>query len=79
MIKHYCDKCGKELKEITRIVFCMRGNFSCAEKSVEFCEDCIINAFGKNFVDEIIAERKEREKKRERMKAERAAAREAKG
>lgn len=75
MIKHYCDRCGKEINKDERCVcsISIRGALSSPSEQVEFCHDCIAEAFGKPFVDRIM---ENMQKRKEQIAARRAAAEE---
>jgi hypothetical protein len=72
MIKHYCDKCGKEIGVDNRNVLniSIRGPLSCPSKSLEFCLECIISAFGERFVEDIKADKEKKKRRISEKKAE---------
>lgn len=75
MIKHYCDRCGKEIGKEERCVcsISFRGALSSPSEQVEFCRECVAQAFGVAFVDRIIGNMR---KRREQTAARKAAAEE---
>lgn len=75
MIKHYCDRCGKEVNKEERCVcsISIRGALSSPSEQVEFCRECIAQAFGAAFVDRIVSNML---KRREQIAARKAAAEE---
>ena len=79
MIKHYCDKCGREIAnaEMCRINVSIRGALSCSSANLEYCHECVSAAFGEAFTAKPKADSAERTSRiaegkaaREKVKAE---------
>lgn len=64
MIKHYCDKCGKELKKEERYRCDLKvAGFSnvCVDRfACDYCEECLANIIGKENLDEMNRRKEER-------------------
>lgn len=75
MVKHYCDRCEKEISKDERCVcsISIRGALSSPSEQAEFCRECVTQAFGVAFVDRIVDNMK---KRREQAAARKTAAKE---
>lgn len=73
MIKHFCDRCGKEVKtrNYMRITVC--GTWRGSLENVELCEDCMPIVLGQSNLDKLKADEAERKARAEARKKLRAA------
>lgn len=73
MIKHYCDKCGRELAndEKCRINVSISGALSCSSANLEYCTECVSTAFSEEFTAKIKADSEERKRRIAERRAER--------
>lgn len=74
MIKHYCDKCQKEIvwkDEMYRCEFKIRGYTKITDRfDFEYCKECLPSIIGKDNFNKLCRFEEEREKRRdERQKA----------
>ena len=67
MIKHFCDRCGKEVTTRNYMCITMRGMWYGSLENVELCEDCMPIALDKLKAEE--AERKARAEVRKILRA----------
>lgn len=65
MIKHFCDRCGKEvtMRNYMRITVC--GMWRWTLENVELCEDCMPIVLGQHNLDKLKAEEAERKARAE--------------
>lgn len=70
MIKHFCDRCGKEVTTRNYMCITMRGMWYGGLENVELCEDCMPIVLDKLNVEE--AERKAREEAWKKLRAAKA-------
>ena len=73
MIKHFCDRCGKEVKTRNYMCITVRGMWSGSLENVELCEDCMPIVLGQHNLDKLNAEKAERKARAEARKKLRAA------
>ena len=73
MIKHFCDRCGKEVKTRNYMRITVRGMWSGSLENVELCEDCMPIVLGQHNLDKLNAEKAERKARAEARKKLRAA------
>lgn len=68
MVKHYCDKCNKELRKEDMYRADMRiGGFAGIADSIklEFCEECLGQIIGAENFAELLRRKAERQKRKE--------------
>lgn len=73
MIKHFCDRCGKEVKTRNYTHITVRGMWSGSLENVELCEDCMPIVLGQHNLDKLKADAAERKARAEARKKLRAA------
>lgn len=73
MIKHFCDRCGKEVKKRNYMRITVYGMWRGSLEDVELCEDCMPIVLGKHNLDKLNAEEAERKARAEARKKLRAA------
>lgn len=73
MIKHFCDRCGKEVKTRNYMRITVRGTWSGSLENVELCEDCMPIVLGQHNLDKLKANEAERKARAEARKKLRAA------
>lgn len=73
MIKHFCDRCGKEVKTRNYMCITVRGMWSGRLENVELCEDCMPIVLGQHNLDKLKADEAERKARAEARKKLRAA------
>ena len=76
MVKHYCDRCGKEIAGLGNYVFAeirIRRGLPTGTYALELCKECVDKAFGVGFSDKCEAEYAEKKKAMEERKAARLA------
>lgn len=73
MIKHFCDRCGKEVKTRNYMCITMRGMWRGTLENVELCEDCMPIVLGQHNLDKLKADEAERKARAEARKKLRAA------
>lgn len=73
MIKHFCDRCGKEVKTRNYMHITVRGMWSGSLENVELCEDCMPIVLGQHNLDKLKADEAERKARAEARKKLRAA------
>ena len=73
MIKHFCDRCGKEVTTRNYMCITMRGMWYGSLENVELCEDCMPIVLGQSNLDKLKADEAERKARAEARKKLRAA------
>lgn len=73
MIKHFCDRCGKEVTTRNRMCITVYGMWRGTLEDVELCEDCMPIVLGQHNLDKLKADKAERKAKAEARKKMRAA------
>ena len=73
MIKHFCDRCGKEVKTRNYMWITVRRMWSGRLENVELCEDCMPIVLGQHNLDKLKADEAERKARAEARKKLRAA------
>lgn len=72
-IKHFCDRCGKEIKTRNCMRITVYGMWRGSLEDVELCEDCMPIVLGQHNLDKLKADEAERKAKAEARKKMRAA------
>lgn len=72
-IKHFCDRCGKEIKTRNRMHITVYGMWRGTIEDVELCEDCMPIVLGQHNMDKLKADEAERKARAEARKKLRAA------
>lgn len=76
MIKHFCDKCGKEIVgDVVRAEINIRSGLPRLSRNLEYHLSCVDEAFGEGFSASIIAEDEEKTRVAAERKAKRMAER----
>ena len=73
MIKHFCDKCKKELTDNERFTVTMRVKgctVACGDITCEYCEACFAEIVGFENCNKVVAYREERRKRAAERKKE---------
>lgn len=73
MIKHFCDRCGKEVTTRNSMRITVYGMWRGTLENVELCEDCMPIVLGQHNLDKLKADAAERKAKAEARKKLRAA------
>ena len=73
MIKHFCDRCGKEVTTRNHMRITVRGMWNGSLENVELCEDCMPIVLGQHNLDKLKADEAERKARAEARKKLRAA------
>ena len=73
MIKHFCDRCGKEVTTRNYMRITVFGMWNGSLEDVELCEDCMPIVLGQHNLDKLKAEEAERKARAEARKKLRAA------
>lgn len=67
MIKHFCDRCGKEVRTRNYMCITVYGMWRGSLENVELCEDCMPTVFDKLKAEEV--ERRARAEARKKLRA----------
>ena len=73
MIKHFCDRCGKEVKTRNYMRITVYGMWHGSLENVELCEGCMPIVLGQHNLDKLKADEAERKARAEARKKLRAA------
>lgn len=73
MIKHFCDRCGKEVTTRNYMRITVFGMWHGSLENVELCEDCMPIVLGQHNLDKLKAHEAERKARAEARKKLRAA------
>lgn len=73
MIKHFCDRCGKEVKTRNRMHIIVYGMWRGNLEDVELCDTCMPIVLGQHNLDKLKADEAERKARAEARKKLRAA------
>ena len=73
MIKHFCDRCGKEVATRNYMRITVYGMWRGTLENVELCEDCMPIVLGQHNLDKLKADEAERKARAEARKKLRAA------
>lgn len=73
MIKHFCDRCGKEVTTRNYMRITVFGVWNGSLENVELCEDCMPIVLGQHNLDKLKADEAERKARAEARKKLRAA------
>lgn len=73
MIKHFCDRCGKEVTTRNHMRITVYGKWRGSLENVELCEDCMPIVLGQHNLDKLKADEAERKARAEARKKLRAA------
>ena len=72
MIKHFCDRCGKQVTTRNYMRITVSGMWNGTLENVELCEDCMPIVLGQHNLDKLKAyeaERKARAEARKKLRA----------
>lgn len=75
MIKHFCDRCGKQVTTRNYMRITVFGMWNGSLENVELCEDCMPIVLGQHNLDKLKAyeaERKARAEARKKLRAAKA-------
>lgn len=76
MVKHFCDRCGKEMHRLDEFVVAsvtIRRGLPRGEYCLELCKDCVDKSFGDGFTARCEADYAEKQKAAQERKTERMA------
>lgn len=74
MLKHFCDRCGKQLEGIfVKADVRFRAGLPRVDVGIEFCKECVDLAFGQGFTERLEAQQAEKQKEMKRRREERLA------
>lgn len=72
MVKHYCDRCGKEIAGLGNYILAeirIRKGLPTGTYVMELCKQCVDKSFGEGFTAKCEADYAERKKAAEERKA----------